>query len=122
MLRSRAGSVDQFCNPVWDPLPTTSIEKVSLSVAGVSCSTTKTTRVDDSQQGQQDSMTVGGFIPVEGNLYLIAKGILSQSKGNAIELREYTTRHSGERKLGLDPNWDTVCSFPTVTSLARGLK
>jgi hypothetical protein len=46
-------------------------------------------------------MTVGGKVRTMGSLYLRAKGTRAQSKGDAIELTEYSTKHSGEGKAGL---------------------
>jgi hypothetical protein len=55
-------------------------------------------------------------------MYLHAKGTRAQSKGDAIELTEYSTKHSGEEKVDLPQNLITVYSFPTVSTLSRGLK
>jgi hypothetical protein len=55
-------------------------------------------------------------------MYLHTRGTRAQSKGDAIELTEYSTKHSGEGKVGLGQNRVTVYSFPTVPTLARGLK
>jgi hypothetical protein len=60
-------------------------------------------------------------MPTEGSLYLRAKGTHAQSKRDAIELTEYSTKHTGERKVGLGQNRVTVYSFPTVSAVARGL-
>jgi hypothetical protein len=57
-----------------------------------------------------------------GSLYLRAKGTRMQSKVDAIELTEYSTKHSGETKVGLGQNRVTLYSFSTVSTLARGLK
>jgi hypothetical protein len=67
-------------------------------------------------------MNVGGKVPTVGSLYLRAKGTRAQSKGDEIGLKECSTKHSGERKAGLGQNRVIVYSFPTVTTLARGLK
>jgi hypothetical protein len=67
-------------------------------------------------------MNVGGKAPTVGSLYLRAKGARAQSKRDAIELTEYSTKHSGEGEVGLGQSRVTVYSFPTVTPLARGLK
>jgi hypothetical protein len=67
-------------------------------------------------------MNVGSKVPTVGSQYLRAKGTCAQSKGDAIELTEYSTKYSGEGKVGLGQNRVTVYSFPTVTTLARGLK
>ena len=67
-------------------------------------------------------MNVGSKVPTVGSLYLRAKGTRAQSKGDAIELTEYSTKHSGEGKVGLGQNRVTVYSFPTVTTLAREVK
>jgi hypothetical protein len=67
-------------------------------------------------------MNVGGKVPTVGSLYLRAKGTRTQSKGDAIELTEYSTKHSGEGKVGLCQNRVTLYSFSTVSILARGLK
>jgi hypothetical protein len=67
-------------------------------------------------------MNVGSKVPTVGSLYLRAKRTRAQSKGDVIELTEYPTKHSGEGKVGLGQNRVTVYSFPTVTTLARGLK
>jgi hypothetical protein len=67
-------------------------------------------------------MNIGGKVPKVGSLYLRAKGTRAQSKEDAIELTEYSTKHSGEGKASLGQNRVTVYSFPTVTTLARGLK
>jgi hypothetical protein len=79
------------------------------------------TREDDSQKRQRESMTVGGKVPTVGSLYLRAKGTRAQSKGDAIELTEYSTKHSGERKADLGQNRVTLYLFPTVSTLAQGL-
>jgi hypothetical protein len=57
-----------------------------------------------------------------GSLYLRAKGTRAQSQGDAMELTEYSTNHLRETKVGLNQNRVTVYSFPTVSTLARGLK
>jgi hypothetical protein len=49
-------------------------------------------------------MTVGGKVPTIESLYLRAKGTRAQSKGDAIELTEYSTKHSGEGQVGLGQN------------------
>jgi hypothetical protein len=67
-------------------------------------------------------MNVGGKVPTVGSLYLRAKGTRAQSKGDAIELTEYSTKHSGKIKVGLGQNWVTLYSFSTASTLARGLK
>jgi hypothetical protein len=67
-------------------------------------------------------MNVGSKVPTVGSLYLRAKGTRAQSKGDAIELTECSTKHSGEGKVGLGQNRVTVYSFPTVSTLARELK
>jgi hypothetical protein len=45
-------------------------------------------------------MNVGIEVPTVGSLYLRAKGTRAQSKGGAIELTEYSNKHSGEGKVG----------------------
>jgi hypothetical protein len=67
-------------------------------------------------------MTVGGEVPTVGSMYLRAKGTRAQSKGDAIELTEYSTKHPGKGKVGLGQNQVTVYSFHRVTTLARALK
>jgi hypothetical protein len=67
-------------------------------------------------------MNVGDKVPTVGSLFLRAKGTRAQSKGAAIELTEYSTKHSGERKVDLGQNRVTLYSFSTVSTLARGLK
>ena len=67
-------------------------------------------------------MNVGSKVPTVGSLYLRAKGTRAQSKGDAIGLTEYSTKHSGEGKVGLGQNRVTIYSFPSVTTLARELK
>jgi hypothetical protein len=67
-------------------------------------------------------MNVGHKVSTVGSLYLRAKGTRSQSKKDAIELTEYSTEHSGERKVGLGQNRVALYSFPTVSTLARGLE
>jgi hypothetical protein len=67
-------------------------------------------------------MTVSGEVSTIGSLYLRANGTPAQSKGDAIELIECSTKHSGEGKVGLDQNRVTVYSFSTVSTLARELK
>jgi hypothetical protein len=59
---------------------------------------------------------------MEGILCLRAKGARAQSKWDALKLTEYSTKHSGERKVGLGQNRVTVSCFPTESTLARGLK
>jgi hypothetical protein len=66
-------------------------------------------------------MTVGGKVPTVGILYLRAKGTRAQSKVDAIELTEYSTKHSGEGKVVLGQNRVTDYCFPAVTTLAEGL-
>jgi hypothetical protein len=66
-------------------------------------------------------MTVGGKVPTVGSLHLRAKGTRAQSKGDAIELTEYSTNPPGEGKVGLGQNRVTLYSFSTVPTLARGL-
>jgi hypothetical protein len=67
-------------------------------------------------------MTVGGKVPTVGSLYLRAKGTRAQSKGDAIELTDYSTKHPGDRKKGLGQNRVTLYSFSTVSTLFRGLR
>jgi hypothetical protein len=55
-------------------------------------------------------------------LYLHAKGTRPQSKGDAIEVTEYSTKQSGERKVGFGQNRVTVYSFPKLSTLPQGLE
>jgi hypothetical protein len=67
-------------------------------------------------------MNAGGKVPTVGSLYLRAKGTRAQSKGDAKDLTEYSTKHSGEGEVGLGQNRVTLYSFSTVSTLARELK